>query len=443
MSGRRGVVEGALIIKNFVSYADSPEARYPLFRIYENHVEVKGLRFRGPSQGTSGDLPLGIGIQVSVPASQTEAPDIRIIGNEFVQWTHSGVYVDVRARGLFIEEGEPRLLDNVAFKRIRVARNYFAVNQRKGFGYGVCIGSYAYVLIEKNTFDYNRHAIAHTGGRGYIVEGYGPQTGYRASLNLVLPGHTPYTSWTGFWKYHDQNFDVHGTGHCGPKAWFGSDSVYNCGHAGEFFKVDRNSFLTTKGASLHVRGTPSGKLVFEDNVLVTDPPAPSGGVRFGADPPGAFRFDSDEDNAESSGTRYLDDARHSVGVGDFDGDGRDDIFLATGAAWFISSGARSEWRYLNSSKTLLDDLVLLDHDGDGMTDVARRSATGWQVASAGTRSWTGVATPNAVFESVVSNRGNTVVGDFDGDGSLEFLEFDRGGDRYFHVHGERYSRYPM
>ncbi len=31
------------------------------------------------------------------------------------------------------------------------------------------------------------------------------------------------------------------------------------------------------------------------------------------------------------------------GVGDFDGDGKDDLFLATGAAWYYSSAGISEW----------------------------------------------------------------------------------------------------
>src|SRR5262249_43144418 len=35
------------------------------------------------------------------------------------------------------------------------------------------------------------------------------------------------------------------------------------------------------------------------------------------------------------------------GVGDFDGDGVDDLFLGTGAGWWFSAGGKTEWRFLN------------------------------------------------------------------------------------------------
>jgi hypothetical protein len=43
-----------------------------------------------------------------------------------------------------------------------------------------------------------------------------------------------------------------------------------------------------------------------------------------------------------------------VGVGDFDGDGADDLFLATGAAWYYSPAGRAEWRFLSSKKDTID-----------------------------------------------------------------------------------------
>ena len=42
------------------------------------------------------------------------------------------------------------------------------------------------------------------------------------------------------------------------------------------------------------------------------------------------------------------------GVGDFDGDGADDLFLTTGAAWYYSPAAKAEWRFLSSKKDTID-----------------------------------------------------------------------------------------
>jgi hypothetical protein len=43
--------------------------------------------------------------------------------------------------------------------------------------------------------------------------------------------------------------------------------------------------------------------------------------------------------------------------------------MATGAGWYYSAGGKTEWRFLNSARDTLDQLLLGDFDADGRTDV--------------------------------------------------------------------------
>jgi len=165
-----------------------------------------------------------------------------------------------------------------------------------GYGVGVCGGAHA--LIERNVFDYNRHAI--TSGR---EDG---RVGYRAYRNLVL------SNGTG-----DQQFDMHGSKGCTflniPDHW--------CGVAGHDFDVRYNSFVYTAGAAVLLRGTPSLGL-------------PVGAsMRFNV-----FAHDHDWDDAvkwiEGAPT-VQDNLTGRKGyppssiLCDFDGDGLSDTFIAT------------------------------------------------------------------------------------------------------------------
>ena len=61
---------------------------------------------------------------------------------------------------------------------VRIHDNFIHHNQRqRGNGYGVETTYGGYALIEKNVFDWNRHALASDGR---------PGTGYFAYRNLVL-----------------------------------------------------------------------------------------------------------------------------------------------------------------------------------------------------------------------------------------------------------------
>ncbi|HKV77591.1 MAG TPA: hypothetical protein VJP02_05610 [Candidatus Sulfotelmatobacter sp.] len=65
----------------------------------------------------------------------------------------------------------------------------------------------------------------------------------------------------------------------------------------------------------------------------------------------------------------------------------DDVFVGTGAAWYFSSGARSEWRFLNRMPEHASELLFGDFDGDGRTDVIALHAGNIDISWGALSSW--------------------------------------------------------
>jgi len=59
---------------------------------------------------------------------------------------------------------------------------------------------------------------------------------------------------------------------------------------------------------------------------------------------------------------------------DFQGDGKRDLFMATGVTWWVQSAVTKQWRYLNTMPHRLSALQLGDINSDGVCDVAIRPA---------------------------------------------------------------------
>jgi hypothetical protein len=74
---------------------------------------------------------------------------------------------------------------------------------------------------------------------------------------------------------------------------------------------------------------------------------------------------------------------------DFDADGVDDLFLATGATWWFSSSGRFHWSFLNTSSKRLKELRFGYFDDDERCDVLTESGGDgfWQISSGGTGGW--------------------------------------------------------
>jgi hypothetical protein len=84
--------------------------------------------------------------------------------------------------------------------------------------------------------------------------------------------------------------------------------------------------------------------------------------------------------------QYGADTSFELGVGDFDGDGFQDVFQATGGVWIYSPRGQREWRYLNYVYPYhTSQLRFGDFDGDGKTDVFVQIGDTWRYSSGGTQ----------------------------------------------------------
>lgn len=305
-----------------------------------DNVRISGIRLEGAEIGhADADDPGSVGITV------WSSIHVEIDNNELFGWRGSAVQV----RDPF------NRINSYNYNTVRVHDNFIHHNQHyREQGYGVAVYESAYALIEKNVFDYNRHAIASSGD---------PGTGYYAVENLVLDhggvGGVPLP-----FAWHTHMFDVHGTQDC-----YGSDAY--CGPAGEYFVYTDNTILYTNGTAIKVRGKPSAGAFATRNVFAHSDQW--GGIvddgAFAQNPPG--------DNFYVTGNTFgadINDMRVSAVPGcDFNGDKVPDAFLATGATWWYHSnalGPYSPWRHLRMSLTTRDHLIFFgDLNSDGICDV--------------------------------------------------------------------------
>ncbi len=317
--------------------ADRPHLT-PMFRVLGDNVRISGLRFDGgdPTYSKGPRCLFDDGwpeCRIDVGILVVSMRDVEIFNNEFTGWSSSGLRIlDFYER-----------LDRFTPAAVWIHENFFHHNERVSKGYGVNVGDGAYALIEKNVFDYNRHAIASDGT---------PGTGYFAHKNLVLEHGGKQTDVFGV-DFYTHQFDMHGTDDCGI---FAGDTTNNCGPAGELVDVRDNSFYNEHGPSFKIRGTPSiGAFVISN---VSD----------------QFR---DLYQQHETGMIESENIIRIRGQGscDFDGDGLDDEFMTTGRTWWFNSGGDRHWVYLHASTLHIAGLMLRDVTGDGKCDVVADGVT--------------------------------------------------------------------
>jgi hypothetical protein len=362
--GRRGVNLGPRILL-------SPGHKdLALFQNAGNNVRITGLRIRGPGRDPNGSLPGMSGIR-----ADDKFPVI-IDHNDMSDWTTAAVnVVGPQEDDLTCQAPILRLLTVI------VTRNFIHDNEEKNesqssYGYGVASGSNAFPLIEGNTFLANVHSVP---GDGYAL------TGHHVFDNLFLS--KVISGSGGDVDMHGQNGNPNDSSHVG-------------GIGGTAVEVARNTFLRKGKPNFDLRGTPCSNAVdrFHDNVAVQGMSDSVSWYAGGSLPP----------FLQASGTFGVANPTQKLAVGDFDGDGRDDLFLATGAGWYYAPGSQAEWRFLSNKTEPYDHLLFGDFDGDGRTDVFTQQGRNWMISWGGLSPWEKVNQSDGQMKDFA-------IGDFDGD----------------------------
>ena len=328
-----------------------------------DHVRISGFRIFGTTDDQQSGETVGIRVRRCV--------DVEISNMEIHGFGAQGIEVE----NLF-EDRSPRIND---FSQVRIHDNFIHHNQHPSIGghalgYGVETGhGGARAHVYRNVFDFNRHAIAAWWDTG----------GYIAEENLVLKG----GGWHGrVGGRYTHIFDVHGNGSC----WWSDDL---CGdHAGEEFHYYRNAFQYHSDNAIFIRGKPITGADIVENVFPHD-----SGVRCcGLDAlindalfsKAAILLNTAENVTWSDNIFKTDTFGEYYSQCDFDGDGIDDLFLATGTTWWYSSSGKFQWTFLNTSSKRKKDLRFGYFDDDDRCDIITESGSGhWLISSGGTAPW--------------------------------------------------------
>jgi hypothetical protein len=368
-----------------VDPTDPNSAGFPTFMITEDNVRLTGFRLRGPVNDprcNSSNLLNGRAIRIE-PTATGQMPNV------FVDHLDIGYFTDSAVDTAGPDESESQIcptgkLDFPRSTPVRVIGNF--IHHNSNGAYGSVTGNGAFVLNQGN--------VLYLQDAQHIAADPWGTTGFHAYDNFFLSN-----------QRRTDDVDMHGSGN--PPHWQG-------GISGDYFDVGWNTFLHV-ATNILQRGTPCRFTAIHDNIFLvpdyaaihTDTTDPVKHVVW------ANTFDAPNPTAD-------------LAAGDFDGDGIDDVFVGTGAAWYFSSGGQAEWRLLNRMPEHASSLLFGDLDGDGRTDVIALHGANIDV------SWAGIS-PWQTINVTAWQLSDMAVGDFDGDGRADL--FLATGTQWFYAPG--------
>ena len=300
---------------------------------------IRGFRIYGPTFGDQKDMDDYVGIRVD------NCADAEIYNMDIAGW--GGAAIEVRHPLL---DSQPLTWPDKTW--VRIHDNYLHHNLHTSndngpshsAGYGVVTGNKAFSDIYHNVFDYNNHDVTADGSAG----------GYVALQNLILKGGGQHS--TGHLGFYMHVFDVHGDQ---KSCHFSGD--WTCGHAPGFNMVE-NTFQYKNSDDIGIRGTVRFQSFIQHNVFARS--SERNAIDLFDDH--KIAVDHNSYNADTFG-QYT--------TCDFDGDGVDDLFLATGVTWWYSSGGQFPWTFMQADRNRADQLAFGDFDHDKRCDVLEETPT--------------------------------------------------------------------
>jgi len=435
---RRGILDGPLLrscyMVNGTEKCDTAQTNTeeiePMILLKEgaNDIRITNLQLAGPSRSTDGSQTKAIGV-ITFDANARNIID----HNDISDWPYIAVMTQAHddANISANSQCDPKSVNDPENRPTSafVARNFIHHNQEQDTGYGTESDWGAYPFIFGNTFVSNRHAIA--GGKGSA------HTAYRAWNNLVLNA-VPLQHYDVLSKIYTHDFDMHGMGPDG----FG-------GIGGDYVDIYENTFFGTNPYqnNFKLRGDICNYAEFHNNIslkskddavswqtcqtfscptcLCLAATAVVGNVA------NYLRISPTPNQFNHSNPAV---GKGALGVGDFDADQVDDLFLATGAAWYYSPHGKVEWRFLSAKTETMNQVLLGDFDGDGRTDVVTIQNGQLMVSWGGVSTWevlnpnpTGgrlTLLPSAISDMVVEHfAGNKIPDIFWADGHTWWLSY--------------------
>jgi len=360
-----------------------------------DHIRISGFRIFGPDFGQQDVGDKGILIDKCV--------DIEISNMEIAGFGGEGIRVQDDPNEYFnppilAEAWQLRGIDGVCREapyngpngrigspdQVRIIGNFIHNNQQPSHdghagGYGVEVTDGAHARISQNLFSTNRHSVM----------GGGTMGGYEATQNLILQYGGLHDWYPLVGNIYTHSFDIHGTGDNGFRGWAGARTIYSY-----------NAFQYSKDNAIKVRGSPRCGIEISNNVF------PHHGLEkdWGADAV-FLQYRQDIGAIKLGPNNQLDTQTFGqYGVCDFDGDGIDDLFLATGVSWWFSGMGEFPWRFLALRNERLSQLRFGYFDADKKCDVVTESNNAWMMSSGGTGQWYRLSQGYAPFSQVAFGR---------------------------------------